>query len=113
METIHTLKTIGTVWDAIARGEKTFEVRRNDRFFQRGDIVRLRKLDEKGYYANLPGRPHSTIDQDFRIGWMLQGGQFGIEPGYVVFQLEPIEKESSPPKELRVSEQTDDQASCR
>jgi hypothetical protein len=25
----------------------------------------------------------------FKIGWILQGGQFGIEPGYIVFQLEP------------------------
>lgn len=89
---VHTLKTVGTVWDAIKSGEKRFEVRKNDRFFQRGDIVRLRKLADDGHhYATGNDGRFSTLDQDFRIGWILQGGQFGIEPGYIVFQLEPIE----------------------
>jgi len=90
-EKIHTLKTAATAWDAIKAGEKGFEVRRNDRFFQRGDIVRLRKMSECGhYYATPPGNTFGTLDLEFRIGWTLQGGQFGIEPGYVVFQLESI-----------------------
>lgn len=87
----HTLKTLPAAWDAIKSGEKRFEVRRNDRFFQRGDIVRLRKMDETGrYYATGDGGSFSTCDLDFQIGWILQGGQFGIEPGYIVFQLEPV-----------------------
>lgn len=88
----HVLKTVATAWDAIKAGEKRFEVRRNDRFFQRGDIVVLRKLDESGrHYAPDPETRsyYSTCDLRFKIGWMLQGGQFGIEPGFVVFQLEP------------------------
>lgn len=89
--TIHTLKTAGTAWDAIKRGEKRFEVRRNDRFFQTGDTVRLRRLDENSHsYSTPAGERFGTMDIDFRIGWMLHGGQFGIEPGYVVFQLEPL-----------------------
>ena len=90
-EVVHILKTVPTVWDAVARGEKRFEVRRDDRFFQSGDIVRLRRLDPDGGYSSLPGGSRfSTRDLDFRIGWTLRGGQFGVEPGYVVFQLEPI-----------------------
>lgn len=87
----HILKTIGTCWDAVKAREKTFEVRRNDRFFQKGDTVVLRKMDETGrYYEQGPdGGKFSTCDLKFTIGWVLQGGQFGIEPGYVVFQLEP------------------------
>lgn len=88
---VHVLKTLGTVWDAVKAGEKTFEVRRNDRFFQRGDTVTLRKMDETGRcYETGPGGRFSTCDQSFKIGWTLQGGQFGIEPGYIVFQLEPV-----------------------
>lgn len=86
----HVLKTTITVWDAIESGQKRFEVRRNDRFFQQGDIVVLRKWDaEYHWYAPNEGRKFTTCDLRFRIGWMLQGGQFGVEPGYVVFQLEP------------------------
>jgi hypothetical protein len=87
----HTLKTLGTAWDAIKSGEKRFEVRRNDRFFQRGDIVVLRKLHEDGrHYATdySAESKYAALDLKFKIGWMLQGGQFGIEPGYIVFQLE-------------------------
>lgn len=91
VETIHTLKTVATVWDAVSAGEKRFDVRRNDRFFQRGDIVRLRRIDEDGRTYSQPlGHMYGTRDLDFRIGWMLHGGQFGLEPGYVVFQLEPV-----------------------
>lgn len=98
-EKVHVLKTIATAWDAVASGQKKFEVRKNDRFFQRGDIVRLRKLDEDNWhYATPPGQRFGTIDQDFRIGWMLQGGQFGIEAGFVVFQLEPVIAVSTPSK---------------
>ena len=95
MSTVHDLKTDPIVWEAIASGKKRFEVRLNDRFYQRGDIVTLFKLSQSGlsgayewdYNRNEPKQ------LTFRIGWMLQGGQFGIEPKYVVFQLEPIEEE--------------------
>lgn len=81
MQNIHVLKTVAKCWDAVAAGEKKFEVRKNDRFFQKGDIVRLRKLTDAGYYETPPGRSFGTMDMDFKIGWTLQGGQFGIEPG--------------------------------
>lgn len=85
----HVLKTVGGAWDAVERGEKRFEVRRNDRFFQSGDTVILRRLRDGGFYveSDYNGK---TRDLRFRIGWMLQGGQFGLEPGYCVFQLEPL-----------------------
>lgn len=88
----HTLKTVGQVWDAVKAGQKRFEVRKNDRFFQSGDTVILRRLDDDGYHlATDPEKGRfSTRDLQFKIGWILQGGQFGIEPGYCVFQLEPI-----------------------
>lgn len=88
--TEHILKTHAGAWDAIERGEKRFEVRRNDRFFQSGDVVVLRRLTDGDtfYLDHRNGKPRELR---FRIGWMLQGGQFGLEPGYCVFQLEPEE----------------------
>jgi hypothetical protein len=85
----HILKTVGTIWDAVESGQKRFEVRKNDRFFQSGDIVILRRLSSHGYCTPGDGGRFSTKDLRFTIGWILQGGQFGIEPGYIVFQLEP------------------------
>lgn len=84
----HTLKTIDIYWDAVSAGLKRFEVRRNDRAFQSGDTVILRRTEGSGYYSE-GSTKFSTRDLTFTIGWMLQGGQFGIEVGFCVFQLIP------------------------
>lgn len=87
----HKLKTWPIYFDAIAAGEKTFEVRRNDRFYQSGDVVTLCKYDpERRVYVTDSGYSShevNAIRMTFRVGPVLQGGQFGIEPGYCVFSL--------------------------
>lgn len=105
---VHELKTIAVYWDAVERGEKLFEVRRNDRFFQQGDIVRLIRVDEHGkveYGATesdeedvLAITATGELRRDWarriltrRSGPVLQGGQFGIEAGFCVFSLLPVE----------------------
>ncbi len=86
----HVLKTVGYCWDAVASGAKTFEVRKNDRGFQPGDTVQLVRLRDNCHYGYVDYGKTLT----FKIGWMLQGGQFGIEPGYCVFSLERREADS-------------------
>ena len=45
----HVLKVAPEYWSAIADGSKTFEVRRNDRAFQKGDVLVLYPThDERG-----------------------------------------------------------------
>lgn len=41
MSTEHVLKTIEPYFSAVASGEKTFELRRNDRAYQKGDTLVL------------------------------------------------------------------------
>jgi hypothetical protein len=87
-KTEHKLKCIDIYWDAIASGEKTFEVRRNDRAFQTGDTLILRKIDAQGYNVAPPGEYSFTESLlRKRITYILQGGQFGIEPAYCVLGL--------------------------
>ncbi len=84
----HTLKTLPAYWDAVERGDKTFEVRRDDRGFKVGDIVfLLRWEDGRASFAQHP--LGFTLNR--RIRYILTGGQFGIEPGYVVMQLEELD----------------------
>ncbi|MDE2426280.1 MAG: DUF3850 domain-containing protein [Elusimicrobia bacterium] len=94
--TEHVLKTLAPYWHAVERGDKTFDVRRDDRGFQRGDVLVLRRLNEE--------RPH-LFDCDYtsksgcydlrrRVLYVLTGGQLGIEPGYVVMALGPEEAEA-------------------
>jgi len=93
MVTEHKLKTWARYWDSVASGEKTFEVRLNDRAFQTGDILVLekynpdtRRYDTEGFEINAKIK---TIRK--RITFLLQGGQFGIEPAYCVLGLGDVE----------------------
>lgn len=84
--TEHKLKTISRYWDAVADGRKTFEVRLNDRAFQTGDILVLEKFSDDGMYLT-DGYTAKKLTIRKRITYLLQGGQFGIEPGYCVLGL--------------------------
>jgi hypothetical protein len=92
MTQVHKLKTIGTYFDAVKRGEKTFDVRKNDRGFQTGDILELQRLDEKGFYTTGSGGIWTTVSLRKRITYILQGGQFGILPAYCVLGLGDVEE---------------------
>lgn len=86
----HELKTLPVYFDAVKDGLKPFEVRKNDRGFQTGDTLILRK------WGPLPG--HSSPSRYFDdkpircvVTWILQGGQFGIEPGYCVMGIKQVQ----------------------
>lgn len=97
----HTLKVEHEYMDALKSGEKAFEVRRDDRGFQKGDRLILCRYGKNregvgsGYgFMNAEGRVISSyptsqsVDRiERKIKYILTGGQFGIEPGYVVLQL--------------------------
>lgn len=86
----HVLKCLPGYFDATERGEKNFEVRRDDRGFQKGDQIILQRLH--------PDRPHTGVEFNYdgtvkhqiqrEIIYILTGGQFGLEPGYVVLGLQ-------------------------
>jgi hypothetical protein len=80
---IHELKTWPPYFEAIKTGEKNFEVRRDDRGFQRGDTLRLLYFDPRNSWQTRP-----PIER--RISYILTGGRFGIEPGFVVLGLEQM-----------------------
>jgi hypothetical protein len=100
MSVVHTLKTLPVYFDAVERGEKTFEIRRDDRGFQKGDVVRLKRFDPQLGYTTIPGQGRfSELSLERRIAWILTGGQFGLEPGYVILALAPVE----PPDEAALA----------
>ena len=89
MASEHILKTWADYWDAIDRGEKTFQVRRDDRGFQKGDVLILRRLKKTVSLGWVEDRDGDNRPKDLRrkVTYILTGGQFGIEPGYVVMSL--------------------------
>lgn len=59
---IHDLKIWPQFFDALASGTKTFEVRKNDRDFRAGDLLRLREWDPL-YCGRDPARRRCGYDQ--------------------------------------------------
>lgn len=79
---VHCLKVVPPYFDALLDGSKTFEVRRNDRGFQRGDTLILREWEPT--VLRWTGRELSR-----RVAFVYSGDpRFGgIEPGFVVLAL--------------------------
>lgn len=78
---IHDLKVYPPHFDALKSGEKPFEVRRDDRGFQKGDVLVLHHFDPLGE-RGVDDPPLVRL-----VSYVLRGGQFGIEPGFVVMGL--------------------------
>jgi len=83
MEYDHELKVWPSYFFSLASGRKAFEVRRDDRGFQKGDVLWLREFDPKKFSKG----EYSGNATYARIDYILTGGQFGIEAGYVVMAL--------------------------
>lgn len=77
---IHELKIYKSFADAIISGDKTFEVRHNDRGFQKGDKVRFKveNLSEKR-------EDHPISEKLYEITYVLNS--WGINEGFVVFSI--------------------------
>ena len=76
----HALKTWPEYFDAIAEGSKNFEVRKADRDFSVGETLLLQKFDPAtGKYSGQEIR--------MEITYILKGGSFGIEEGFVVMGI--------------------------
>lgn len=74
----HELKLDTEFFDAVLSGEKSFEIRLNDRGFQRGDKVLFKETKQGTHYAYYR---KATAD----ITYLLHG--WGLENGYCVFGI--------------------------
>lgn len=85
----HELKTWPVYFEAIVRGDKNFETRKDDRDFQKGDTLILREWDPAaGEYTGRTARRF--------ISFVLPGGQFGVERGFCVMGLQKADGPSIP-----------------
>lgn len=91
----HELKIQKQWADAKLAGEKPFEIRRNDRGFQKGDIVRYNVVDPKtcAEWRDEADEPHPLERCDFVITYVMQGFD-GIEDGFCVFADCPVPRKA-------------------
>lgn len=76
---VHELKTLPAFFDAVTRGDKTFEVRKDDRGFAAGDVLWLREWN--------PDSQRHGAGYVRRVTYVLKGGQFGIDKDWCVLGL--------------------------
>ncbi len=77
----HYLKCICEFYQATEQGEKMFEVRKNDRNYQVGDMLYLEEITKSS------GESTNREQGPFEVVYILHGGNFGIKKGYCVMQL--------------------------
>lgn len=93
----HDLKVQPPFFDHLKSGDKTFEVRRDDRGYQKGDTLRLREFDPKGTHDECDDRGCTTSRYTGRVlrrrvAYVYRGG-FGCDlGGFVVLGLEALNK---------------------
>ncbi len=77
---LHELKLREEYWEAVMGGMKSFEIRNNDRGFQKGDQVVFKKVDKLGVRGVYPSKK-------FDINYVLNG--WGLKEGHVAFSISP------------------------
>ena len=76
MMKMHVIKIQQDFADAVFCGDKSFEIRYNDRGYQKGDLIRFRVVDGDEF-----NRYHKLNDKTYEITYVLSG--WGIYEGYV------------------------------
>jgi uncharacterized protein YqfB (UPF0267 family) len=81
---IHELKIWPEFFDAVLSGAKTFDLRKNDRDFQVGDVLKLREWAPAGHFYT--GKEVIAL-----ISYILEhrpdagcAATYGLKPGYVI-----------------------------
>lgn len=77
---IHEIKLNESFADAVMCGDKCFEVRENDRGYQKYDYVRFKVVDRIGIPTS-----HKLNECLFQITYVMSG--WGIKEGYCVFGI--------------------------
>ena len=78
----HHIKLNENFADAVYSGEKCFEIRDNDRGYQKGDTVQFKVMSDNLYGVSAP---HPLNNVEFEITYVLNG--WGLKEGFVVFSI--------------------------
>ena len=80
-EMIHELKTWNEHFEEVFMGHKTFEIRKNDRDFKKGDTLILKEWDN--LRETFTGRKLART-----VTYVFEGGSFGLKKGFVVMAIQ-------------------------
>lgn len=84
MAETHFIKAWPPFFRAVQRGDKRFEVRKDDRAYQAGDTLVIQEFDQAT-------SQYSGASVQVTVTFVLRGGEFGVEKGFVVMSLGEID----------------------
>ena len=87
--TVHSLKILEHFADAVVSGDKTFEVRKDDRIYCKGDSIKFTAVS--GYVDDrITTVQHPINEKVYEITYVLKG--WGIKDGYCVFGIKEVQE---------------------
>lgn len=89
--TLHILKIKTEYFDEIVIGRKTFELRKNDRNYQVGDLIHFVETNGKEFYGYYYGieRQHNRV---YQITYVLKDVQeYGLDKDYCILGIKKLE----------------------
>ena len=86
---IHEVKIYESYADAVLSGEKTFEIRDNDRGYQKGDWLEFRVIVD-GSYPCASVVSHGLNRKKYEITYVHSG--LGMKEGYVALAIKAVEE---------------------
>lgn len=81
---VHKVKIYESYADAVLSGEKTFEIRNNDRGYQKGDRLKFTVVSNSGRYISFT---HGLDGKEYEITYVHRG--LGMKEGYVALAIKP------------------------
>ena len=85
---LHELKIKEDYFNAILRGEKTFELRKNDRDYQVGDLIHFVDIDGNNHIIGNPAYNKKLV---FQITYILQNVQeYGLDKDYCILAIKKL-----------------------
>ena len=83
----HHIKLSHHYADAVLSGQKNFEVRYNDRRYQRGDKIVFTVVDDARIAMS-----HPLSRETYIITYLVHG--YGLEKGWCVFGIKPLKEQA-------------------
>ncbi len=79
----HNIKINTEFCDSVVSKEKTFELRNNDRGYQKGDHIKFRSVDKIGMHIF-----HEIEQKEYEITYVLSG--YGLKEGTVALSIREV-----------------------
>lgn len=86
--TTHQIKLRESFCDAVKSGEKNFEIRKNDRGYNKGDRITFIPISNDNNWHKIE---HPVCKKIYEITYVLSG--WGLKPGFVVFGIKEVTHE--------------------